>query len=160
MSVTHGTISHMKAGQEGVVPAKLEEHPGCRSHRKIAMNEQKNVCLKASERTQLAQLPQALPLPPANIWPVNEFSHRCWPPLPSQDRQLAESQNLRSPERREGLSWPCHRQSWNRLGDLVGCFQTLVTGAGMPSLLGGQHGTGVMFLNHQPRSYPYHRSAN
>lgn len=60
---------------------------------------------------QLAYLLLVLTLPVANMWPANDFSHRCWPSLPSQGRQLAESQNLRSPERREDLSWPCHRQS-------------------------------------------------
>lgn len=36
------------------------------------------------------ELPQALTLVPADTWPVNVFSHRCWPSLPSHDRQLAE----------------------------------------------------------------------
>lgn len=35
-------------------------------------------------------LPQALTLVPADMWPVNVFSHRCWPSLPSHDRQPAE----------------------------------------------------------------------
>lgn len=41
---------------------------------------------------------------------VNDFSHRCWPSLSSQGRQLADSQNFRSPDRRGELSGPCHGQ--------------------------------------------------
>lgn len=100
--------------------------------------------------------PQALTLPLAYMWPVNDFSHRCWPSLPSQGRQLAGPQNLRPPERKEELSCPCHGQPTGRRHgalpwvtchrDQAGsgllestqwvCPQPLVTVAGVPSPVG------------------------